>query len=51
MSVFSGDQILLANSPDAIALYFGDCVGSFDHIVDIQLILMVMMLLSCLSRV
>ena len=36
MSVSSGDQILLANSPDVIGLYFGDCVGSFDHIVDVS---------------
>ena len=36
MSVSSGDQILLANSPDAIGLYFGDCEGSFDHIVDVS---------------
>ena len=37
MSVSSGDQILLANSPDAIGVYFGDCVGSFDHIVDVSI--------------
>ena len=36
MSVSSGDQILLANSPDVIGLYFGDCAGSFDHIVDVS---------------
>ena len=37
MSVSSGDQILLANSPDAIGVYFGDCEGSFDHIVDVSI--------------
>lgn len=37
MSVSSGDEILLANSPDAISSYFGDCIDSFDHIVDVSI--------------
>jgi|TARA_B110000967_G_scaffold73750_1_gene76252 hypothetical protein len=37
MSVAAGDDILLANKPDEMSLYFDQCIGSFEHVIDISL--------------
>lgn len=33
ISVNAGDDILLARSPEAMASYFADCFGSFEHVL------------------
>ena len=35
--VNAGDDILLANDPESMNTYFGDCIGSFEHIIDVSL--------------
>lgn len=37
ISVSAGDDILLANKPDSMSSYFGDCIGDFEHVMDISL--------------
>ena len=35
--VNTGDDILLANNPEAVNNYFGECMGEFEHVFDVSL--------------